>query len=97
MNAANVRLFMLLARLFPDRAQSDLLTAQAGIDKGRIHAEQGPMTRWFQIVLEAEKAGLTAALVEAAAQRYPNNAGLLALRDELVGVPVVEAGQEESQ
>lgn len=83
--AFRTRLFTLLARLFPGVAASVLLISHAGIQAGRIYAEDKPFTRWYFIVTEADKAGRTSALVEAAMRVYPGNAELVALHSELVG------------
>lgn len=85
MNPALIQLYQLLAKLFPDQAASTLLMAQAGIEAGRIWAEQSPRLRWYYIVSEADKDGKVEALVEAASKRFPKNAELVALHDEIAG------------
>lgn len=84
MKAANVRLFLMLAKLYPDAAESSLLMAIVGIDAGRIHSEQGARTRWFEIVNEAEKAGQIPGLMSAALADYPKHDGLHELRKMMV-------------
>lgn len=77
-----VRLFKLLADLFPDPALSQMVMAEIGMDAGRIFAEQSAKARWYFIVSEAEKAGLIDALLTSALAQYPTNDALLALRDD---------------
>lgn len=88
MNSHLIRLYQLLAQLFPDEAASDLLMAEAAIERGRIHAETSPAARWYAIVSEADKDGKVAALLAAALNRYPGNTDLQALQTEMDHVRV---------
>lgn len=87
MNPTNLRLSSLLTSLYPNESDSALVMTRAGIEAGRIHAQQQALTRWFSIVQEAEKSGLVAALFGVALADYPQHTGLLALQDE-IGVPL---------
>lgn len=46
-----VRLFKLLADLFPDPALSQMVMAEIGMDAGRIYAEQSAKARWLANML----------------------------------------------
>lgn len=87
MNADLLALAKLLAQLFLDPADADLIMAQAGINRGRVLTEQSASTRWYAIVNEAEKAGQIAALIDTALLRYPKHTELKRLKAELAPMP----------
>lgn len=72
-----------LAELFSDEASSVRIVNDAGINRSRIHAEMAAYNRWYYIVQEAAKAGLTVMLIDTALLEYPSRVELLAIRADL--------------
>lgn len=85
MNKHLLALAKLMSALYPDVAASTLFMAEVGMNAGRILAEQQPVTRWFFIVNECDKAGLIPALLQAAIAEYPDHTDLRSLYIELDG------------
>lgn len=90
MTPANVRLFKLLADLFPDAAMSQMVMAETGMEASRINVEQPPKARWYFVVAEAEKAGLIDELLTSASAQYPDNAELQQMRGAAGRGPVIK-------
>lgn len=84
MNHRLLDLARILAGIFPDEASSVRIIDDAGINRTRIHAEQSAGNRWYYIVQEAAKAGMTVMLIDTVLFEYPNRTELLAIRADLI-------------
>lgn len=73
----------ILATLYPGRADVLRVLSDVALDSSRINLEGSSVVRWHRTLLEAEKRGRLAAILDLTAQEYPESAALRSLASRI--------------